>query len=335
MCLAATKTYVAKFPIKIERGPLIFSQALGDGLCFAREGRRIAVELPTYESNLEHRLEIRMSVLQPVRFELVEVNGFDVMIDVAGPEPPDREFVSGALASTLELARSVASDFLSWMRHEAGQPWVLATHEVAAIDPDPVLLDPETFQPLEGAIRKVVQAVGTNPCDAVDSTQLDAVLAHLAGGPSDPPLAESLLLDAQQAAASPRSNSNLQSIRRDTRQVVLLTAIASEIKIITTLRKKIRRRDRQRADDWIDKSQLRVGQLTHTPTLELLGRSLHVDKPAVYRGITSRGEREPGLFHLRNAVAHQGILPSHREAVRALRVAMATFRWLDELPARH
>jgi hypothetical protein len=114
----------------------------------------------------------------------------------------------------------------------------------------------------------------------------------------------------------------------DRRRVVLLSAIAAEVKIKQVIREKTPTDRRELADVLLDNYReidIAIGQLPHKPMKAAVGHSLHADDPALFVKVQS-------LFKVRNDVAHRGIDPKEDQAREAVRTVIRLFAWLDGLP---
>jgi hypothetical protein len=231
------------------------------------------------------------------------------------------------LTAASKVAFDVAEDFLSWLRVLAGQFWIGASHEPPSLAGAASLDDVETGEPVRNIGLELSFVVrGLSEAQALEQRGLDEIATRLANEERAPE-AGTLLADAQATITGPGAESSRAASRRDTRRAVLLAAIASEIKIKETLRKKTSTEKRDLVDvlinSWREVDTVTAG-LTDKAMRAAVGHSLREDNKSLYKAVVK-------LFELRNQIAHRGKEPTISEAQIAVAAAVDLSKWLDAL----
>jgi hypothetical protein len=229
------------------------------------------------------------------------------------------------LAEGLAVAISVVEDFVAWMRTEGQQPWMGPSHEpIELVRSD--LVDAERGGVVGNVSiprRIVVMSMGEG---AAGVAEVEAALSHVASE-DVVAVADVLLADAREAMDPPSVSVEWQKDPRDTSRAVLLAAIASEVKIKTTLVEKAPEDRRDLIKIIVSNPRditVAAAQLVHKTMKGAVGRSLHEDDPGLFEAVEK-------LFRTRNRLAHDARRPTTEEADQAVTTAVELFRWLDGL----
>jgi hypothetical protein len=157
----------------------------------------------------------------------------------------------------------------------------------------------------------------------LSTDQLDGIMQQSTTGSPDTP--ELLLADARLALAAPSVEADWRSANRDVRRAVLLAAIASEVKIKTTLVGKATAPARSAAQRDADDRRIATADLVHKPMKVALGRSLHEEQAVLFKAVSE-------LFQARNKVAHRGVELNVEDARTYTQTAVDLFTWLESVP---
>lgn len=320
----------------------IRAEALGRTWRFRREGRELALSLPSAPDSFGSYVDAlsvtswesgeREDALKEGRAIVAAVTVIEVSIDVdvaiSSPEPSSKEIKLGqeTVHAAFPVALSVVSDLISWLRVDTGRYWLASSHEA------PEVLRGDLVESDSG---RRVRNIGFIPAlhvtgfgfDGLSSAELDHIAARIRGR-DVPETAELLLADARETLIGPSVEADWQTTRRDIRRAILLAAIASEVKIKSVLREKTSPEKRDLVEIVLKnlrEVQVAVGQLPHETMKAAIGRSLHEEAEALFRDVNK-------LFHHRNNIAHRGEPPSLDEARQDLQAAIDLFSWLDSLP---
>jgi hypothetical protein len=242
------------------------------------------------------------------------------------PKEADKSDGQRALNEALEIALSVAEDFLAWLRVKGGQFWLAPSHEPPETTGTADLLDIESGRRVPN-IGYAIVLYGKSEESALSREVLSDIIGRLGEG-QKAPSADLLLADAQETLAGTGSESVLAASRRDVRRAVLLAAIASEVKIKRTLREKTPEHRKALIDVLLTNYRevdIAIAQLPHKAMKAAVGRSLRDHAPDLFKAVVQ-------LFTARNQIAHYGNDPSLREARDAVTAAVQLSEWLDDLP---
>lgn len=247
--------------------------------------------------------------------------------DLFPPDHPEGLDGQKAMEKAALVAISVAEDFVSWMRVRGKQYWLGADESISnGGTADLIDLDSgKRIKNINWAYHMFLSNVGP-PAGA---ETLDAIIELLGQGKT-PDEAELLLADAQESMGRANNGTSLtgDGLEFDRRRVVLLSAIAAEVKIRQVIREKTPTDRRELVEVLLDNYRevdVAIGQLPHKPMKAAVGYSLHADDPDLFAKIQR-------LFKVRNDIAHRGADPDEEQARDAVRTAVELFAWLDELP---
>jgi hypothetical protein len=221
----------------------------------------------------------------------------------------------------------VAEDFVAWLRVRGRQYWLGPDESISnAGTADLVDLDSGSrIRNINWAYQTYLSNVGP-PAGA---GTLEAIIDLLGQGKT-PDEADLLLADARQTMSRAGNGTSLtgHALPFDRRRVVLLSAIAAEVKIRQVMRQKTPA-DRQELLDVLLNNyreiDIAIGQLPHKPMKAAIGHSLHADDPDLFASVQR-------LFKIRNEVAHSGVDPDEGQARDGVRTVVDLFAWLDDLP---
>ena len=318
-------------------------RALGTPFSFERDGRRIAITLPTHETDFQTYTPLEGDYYnalgggsagtvddpkQALGVKIVRVT-VDMEGDVSSTdfEPGDSEEEAAAVRranqladEAVALAERALSDFLGIVRAERGQSWLGLSSEPVPREGIASIFDLNTGVRLPvgpthrggGAMLKDVES-------ALSPTDLTDIVKRVADD-DQALVAETLLADAEYLAWG-----NLRA--PDSLRAVLMAAIACEVKIKVNLREKIDPANLPLIDFILENPR----EVTITAADGLFnklirtaqGRSLREADKDLFRSVVR-------LFEVRNGVAHRGEWPDVEEARDLVRAARRTFRWLDE-----
>jgi hypothetical protein len=277
---------------------------------------------------------VRVGIQQSDRVVAASIRAFQIAVVVEStvssqdPREADKSDGQRALNEALEVALTVAEEFLQWLRVSAGQYWLAASHEPPQTIGTADLLDIESGRrvPNIGYDQPLVMYSQSEET-ALSRDVLSDVIGRLGEG-RKARSADLLLADARETLAGTGSESALAASRRDVRRAVLLAAIASEVKIKDTLREKSPSHRRDLVDvilkGWRE-VDIAIAELPHKAMRAAVGRSLHEDDPALFDAVKE-------LFNRRNRIAHYGEEPTLSQARDAVRAAVQLSAWLDGRP---
>jgi hypothetical protein len=282
--------------------------------------------LPSARAGVEKAAHLASWNPQTGEIHAAVVDTFEVRVGLK----PDDQPLEGSVEQAFPLAVEVAERFLAWTRTTAGQYWLPSRQEgvapaglygrlmLAGTDHE---VDPKArWSPGHAVMAR-------RPDEAASPHDIDTVVRETQEG-SDPATEDVLLADARSAASLLPVSAMWKYERRDTARVVLLAAMAMEVKIKRALRDHARRDLQGLVDVILDNPRdfsIATAQLLDKAMKAAIGVSLReADKP-LFRAVTE------GLFPLRNQVAHTAYEPTLAEAQEALRTAARLSHWLAHL----
>jgi hypothetical protein len=316
-------------------GLYVTGDVLGHTAQFSWAGRRATIALPTKDHISDAPLWGRQASGRSRRGDdretseitTASVTTFEVRIEVpTGIDDND------AVEDAFPIAVEIAGTLLGTARTLARQFWISPAHEAPTLHGYGSLVVLGTYGEVSETARWHPPIVlgASDRGGAINVDTMQSILAALARGAA-PSLAEVLLADAQAAVAGPTVSQHWKRERRDTARVVLLAAIASEVKIKETLLLKAPAQFTPLLDIILGNPRevaVAAGQLVDKPTKAVTGRSLREDDRPLFKAVSEN------LFPQRNKVAHAGYQPTIDEAHEAVATATALFAWLDSLPRR-
>jgi hypothetical protein len=277
---------------------------------------------------------IRIGVQHGERVVAASISAFQIAVLVEStvssedPREADKSDGQRALNEAFEVAVAVAQEFLEWLRVQADQYWLAASHEPPQTMGTADLLDVESGRrvPNIGYDHSLVLYSHSEE-DALSREGLRDVVDRLRGG-QKARSSDLLLADARDTLAGTGAEGALAASRRDVRRAVLLAAIASEVKIKGTMREKSPPQRRDLVDvilkGWRE-VDIAIADLPHKAMKAAVGRSLHEDDSELFASVKA-------LFTLRNRIAHYGAEPTLEQAREAVTAAVRLSSWLDALP---
>jgi hypothetical protein len=168
--------------------------------------------------------------------------------------------------------------------------------------------------------------MGRRPDEAANLGDIEAAAAETQRS-SDPAPEDLLLADARHASSLLAVTAMWKYQRRDTARVVLLSAIASEVRVKRALRENAPREFLDLLDVVLDNPRdvtIAAAQLLDKPMQAAIGISLRGADKQLFRDVTK-------LFELRNRVAHYAYKPTLTEAQGSLETAVRLSGWLGSL----
>ena len=202
------------------------------------------------------------------------------------------------LRTTLDVAKSVASEFVDWVRIQRAQVW-LGLHGEC---PQLVSSKLEEGQLLLPICLPLEHLSPSPPADAaIDEPYMESVIKLLADPPRYPPAEETLLADALYSVAF---------MPRDLQRAVLVAAIACEVKVKAKLQ------------STVVQKRMGVASLFDKPLKTARGHSLREENRNLYKRVVN-------LYEVRNRIAHRGEHPSAHTAGDVVGAAGEAFKWLD------
>lgn len=251
------------------------------------------------------------------------IQSLKVMVYGEGPPGRDHGGSIEHLRKSFNIANAAVSNLVEWARTH-GQPWLGLHGQPVRRVGNHLLGDDSDDIADYGFNEDVLPQIEEEPMPEYDvEASLDAASAahlsgQLAGNNGTSPIAETLLADALYfvGLAPP-----------DYQRAVLLAAIACEVKVKDTLRRKVAP-DRlplldlilENPRDW----SLAAAALFDKAASAALSRSLRTERPELFKDISK-------LFEVRNRIAHKGEKPHEPEARKVVLASRQAFRWLDEL----
>jgi hypothetical protein len=241
--------------------------------------------------------------------------------DFFTPEGPKEVAANEAFRAIDELepwARSLAGEFLDWMRIRGAQPWLGVHGHRPDLARSPQLFEEASGRRLPiGTHRSVGLAVG----DAALGPELLEQIRFLLARGEPPPIAEGFLADAKFFAGS--------DVPGDRARAVLLAAIATELKAKETLRLKSSPSGLGLLRVLMPANRpmrVPVAELFDSIALVCVGQSLATRDEPLLRAIRK-------LFTARNGIAHTGVMPDIETTKAAVHASAQSFAWLDLLPS--
>ena len=319
-------------------GLFIQGEALGRSTELDRDGRRVTITLPgsddldrppppTSRAGRTLKSGGRWSLdPQTGEFEGVLVDRFEVRVQVtrAGDEP-----LAALVEEAFPFAAEAAESLLSWMRTRGGQYWLPAPYDGPNFVGYGELVVAGTDEEVDSSVRwdlgYVLQRGSAD--DAATAQQIEDAFSKIQAG-AEPPIEDVLLTDARAVLRERPIVSRLRHGRRDTSRVVLLAAIAAEVKIKRTLLEKAPPEFRNLVNIIVDNPRdvtIATGQLLDKPMKAAVGASLRDSDKGLFVAVTET------LFPLRNRIAHHGEQPTLGQAQTAFSAAERLFAWLETL----
>jgi hypothetical protein len=328
------------------RGIDLKAEAFGRSWEFERDGRRVSLSLRAEPSSFGSYIDAmsiarhqgdgetawdegRVLVAAVLAVQIaVDVDFEPSTTDLASEEHAEEiEAGQAALDEAFPTALSLASDFISWLRVGTGRYWLGPSHEA------PEVIDGNLIEKASGSrvrnisFNPVIHISGFGTDSGLTVEELDRVAKQLTLEET-PQTAEVLLSDARETLTGRTVEQDWQTVQRDIRRAILLAAIASEVKIKSTLLDKTPP-DRRGLVEIILKNirevQVAVGALPHQTMKAAVGHSLHEDDTSLFDAVNK-------LFRDRNNIAHRGEPPTLEDARADVRAAADLFTWLDSLP---
>jgi hypothetical protein len=305
------------------------------GLCveFCREGFAVTVRLPA------SRVDFRMREISPfnalgafghsssgashgphhvqtVRVIQISV-AQEVNLGATDDEAHEPDLV-GFIDSAKTLARSVAGEFVQWMRVRRGQTWLGMSHSEPPIVGERTLHDDTSGQILSHADSDPVLVRPLPINKALDPALVLDLAGLLGDGHPEVPLADALIADAHYLIGIRPPNPQ---------QALLLAAIGLEVAVKLVLRAKTTDAKRPLVDYILtsprDVSQQALALFDGTMTVAI-GRSLKREDRPLFNRVGK-------LFEHRNAVAHSGANVPFDEASNLIAAASEALAWLSAL----
>lgn len=307
------------------RGVLVRAELLGTKLEFDRGGLRVEILIP---GNGADRQWEGLGAVKPVyggetNRQAFAVQTVKVMVFGEGPRGQDTDGSIGHLRRSFHVAESAVADFVEWARIH-GQPWLGLHGQPVRRIGNHLLGDDSVDIADYGFSEDVLPAIEAERDPAydggasLDTAHASSLARQLSSGNVVLPIAETLLADAFYFIGLRPP---------DCQRALLTAAIACEVKVKDTLRRKVPPDRRPLVDlllenprDW----SIAALALFDKATDAALGRSLRADHRDAYKDVCR-------LFELRNRIAHRGEKPGETEAIRVVLASRQVFRWLDEL----
>jgi hypothetical protein len=251
------------------------------------------------------------------------VQSLKVMVYGEGPPGRDHEGSVEHLRKSVIIANAAVSNLVEWARIH-GQPWLGLHGQPVRRVGNHLLGDDSDDIADYGFNEDVLPQIEEEPVPEYDiEASLDAESAaqlsgQLVANNGIRPIAETLLADALYFVGLTPP---------DYQRAVLLAAIAGEVKVKDTLRRKVSP-DRlplldlilENPRDW----SLAAAALFDKAASAALGHSLRLERPELFKDISK-------LFEVRNRIAHKGEKPHEPEARKVVLASRQAFRWLDGL----
>jgi hypothetical protein len=243
----------------------------------------------------------------------------EVAIDWVGPKVDPRQSedlrtVSDAATEAWSRCDRALITFLEWARTDLRQPWLSVTGETPEVVLGPVLTDPDGST-IPFQLSRADFAYAKSGGIALQPDQVESLQAALSTKDATVRLPEVLLADA----------THLARARGEGRLIVLLAAVAAELKVKEALRSQTPRAATAAIELLFDAPRdfsMQVAALFDKAMSAGPGRSLRDDDRDKYKEIV-------WLFETRNAVAHRGQSIDIADAWRAVDAARGAFDWLD------
>ena len=223
-----------------------------------------------------------------------------------------------------KLAEAVAIEFLDQLRH-GGQAWLGSMGSISYSIHSSGTYDDATGYRFKYGHGGTITLPARPKAATLDSEMLEEIITALAASRSVP-LPELFLADAEHFL--------LCETQSDLQRAILLAAIACELKVKETMRKKVFARGLPLVETLISKPRdfsMSAAGLFDEAMKAALGRSLREDDKQLYRAIADSPTKN-ALFQNRNAIAHSGAEVELKVAQENVRAARKVFTWLDELP---
>jgi hypothetical protein len=307
------------------RDLLVRSEVLGTKLEFGRSGFRVEILFPG--NGVDRHWEPLGSLRHVFRKETHEqgfaVQTLKVMVFAEGPRGRDTEASIEHLRKSFQVAQAVVGELVEWARIR-GQAWLGLHGQPVRRIGNHLLGDDSVDIADYGFSEDVLPQIEEEHTPefeieaSLDSANASSLAERLARNGEAVPIAETLLADALYfIGLNPP----------DWQRAVLIAAIACEVKVKDTLRRKVLP-DRlpfvdlilENPRDW----SIAAVALFDKAMNAALGRSLRAERQEVYKDITK-------LFEVRNRIAHRGEKPDDEDARRVVLAGREVFRWLDGL----
>jgi hypothetical protein len=316
-------------------GLFVTGDVLGRTAVFEWAETRVTLALPTVDHISEgdrwgleaHKVTWREGDGKPAEIFTATVGTFELRIEVS--EGVDDQ---AAVQDAFPVAVEIAEAFLATARTLGGQYWIPSAHEAPQLNGYGSLVVSGTYDEVDERARwhPAITLVSFGDESAIGPDLIERILSatHTGKGPA---VAEVLLADARATVAGPTVSQDWMGDRRDTARVVLLAAVACEVKIKATVLAKSPAQFNDLLDVILESPRdvsIAAGQLVDKPMKAALGVSLRDANKPLYKAVSN------DLFPRRNRVAHGGYEPSSGEAREAVKTATYLFAWLDALPSK-
>ena len=302
------------------RGLLVRSELLNTQLEFCRDNFRIEILFPGERNHWSRGMPgPLLHVIYKNAMKSFAIESVKVMVYGEGPRGEDTEGSIDHLRKSFKIAEAAVAELIEWARI-CGQPW-LGPYGQPVLRVGDYLLGDESVDVADysfhDALPETEERVPDYEIEAsLDATSTSALLGHLAGSSKPLPMPETLLADALYfIGLNPP----------DYQRAVLIAAIACEVKVRDTLRRKVSA-DRlplielilENPRDW----SVAALALFDKAMAAAIGRSLKAHDNQMYKDVGR-------LFEVRNRIAHRGEQPEQSEARRVVLAAKQVFRWRD------
>ena len=305
------------------RGLLVRPELLETKLEFCRDKFRVEILFPGQRTYWGREIPgpVHVFYKKETHEQGFAVESIKATVYGEGPRGEDTEGSIKHLKESFQIAEASVAELIEWARIH-GQPWLglhgqpmrRVGHHLLGDDS----VDIADYGFNEDVLPEIKERMPEYEIEASLDAAITSSLAGRLGKTSAPlPIAETLLADALYftGLAPP-----------DYQRAVLIAAIACEVKVKETLRRKVQSDRRPLIDlilenprDW----SVAAVALFDKGMDAALGRSLKSDNREMYKDINR-------LFEVRNRIAHRGKKPEENEARRVVLAAKKVFRWLDE-----
>ena len=270
-------------------------------------------------------INLRLAAVRRLAYEAADTGLLspELAAGIEGPRGADTEASIEHLRKSFEVAEGVLGELVEWARIQ-GQPWLGLHGQPVRRIGNHLLGDDSVDIADYGFSEDVLPQIEEEHTPeyeieaSLDCTNASSLAQHLARNGGALPIAETLLADALYfIGLNPP----------DWQRAVLIAAIACEVKVKDTLRRKVPPDRLSFVDLMLDNPRdwsLAAVALFDKAMNAALGRSLRAERLEVYKDITK-------LFEVRNRIAHRGERPNDEDARRVVLAAREVFRWLDGL----
>lgn len=168
---------------------------------------------------------------------------------------------------------------------------------------------------------------------SLDVDAFKSIAESLTSTQSVSPLPESFLVDANHFLE--RTFSARDGAKNDPQRAVLLAAMACELKVKETLRRKVHPGGRELVEALLSNPRdfsMSASGLFDKAMKAATGHSLRTENLDLYKSLADSNGKKTALFEARNAIVHSGMTIEPSVVANCIKAAREVFVWLDGIP---